>query len=258
MDPYLEGSHWTGVHAQLCAEIARQLTPRIVPKYIALTNERFVLEVPEAVSITTRSSYPDVGLAPLTKSSHFADSGAVAVAPLHLATVMPEAVPHLTVEIRDTANRQLVTAIEVLSPTNKRAEGRQEYLAKRQRILLSTAHLIEIDLLREGQRVPMQQSLPSVPYFVFLSRCEQRPVIDVYPLALDQRLPTVPVPLLLGDTDVALDLQQAFTAIYDALRYDLLVDYGQPPEVSLSSETSAWIEERLQKWRQQKELSRRQ
>ncbi len=45
---------------------------------------------------------------------------AVAVPPLRLATVMPEPVPHVTVEIRDADERQLVTAIEVLSPTNKR------------------------------------------------------------------------------------------------------------------------------------------
>src|SRR5205823_2575020 len=70
------------------------------------------------------------------------------------------AVPHVTIEIRDAANRQLVTAIEVLSPTNKRGDGRSEYLAKRQRLLLSTAHLMEIDLLHQGQRVPMQQPLP--------------------------------------------------------------------------------------------------
>ena len=67
-------------------------------------------------------------------------------------------------------NRQLVTAIEVLSPTNKRGEGRGEYLARRRRLFLSTAHLMEIDLLRGGKRVPMQKALPPAPYFVFLSR----------------------------------------------------------------------------------------
>src|SRR5207237_2291550 len=134
MDPYLEGSLWMTVHAQLSAEIARQLAPKLRPKYLAWTTERCVREIPEGI-----------------------------------------AVPHVTVEIRDAANRQLVTAIEVLSPTNKRGEGRSEYLAKRQRLLLSTAHLMEIDLLRQGQRVPMQQPLPPAPYFILLSRTENRP-----------------------------------------------------------------------------------
>ena len=99
----------------------------------------------------------------------------MAPAPLELATIIPSPIPHVTVEIRDTANRQLVTAIEVLSPINKRGDGRAEYLAKRRRILLSTAHLLEIDLLRQGQRVPMQQPLPRSPYFIFLSRGEKEP-----------------------------------------------------------------------------------
>jgi hypothetical protein len=32
--------------------------------------------------------------------------------------VIPSPVPHVTIEIRDTATRELVTAIEVLSPTS--------------------------------------------------------------------------------------------------------------------------------------------
>ena len=76
-------------------------------------------------------------------------------------TIMAESVPQLTVEIRNTENRQLVTAIEVLSPWNKRGDGYKEYLSKRRRLLHSTAHLMEIDLLREGERVPMRQPLPA-------------------------------------------------------------------------------------------------
>lgn len=64
---------------------------------------------------------------------------------------MPSRLPHGTIEIRDVTNRELVTAIEVLSPTNKRGDGYREYLDKRRRILSSMAHLMEIDLLRKGE-----------------------------------------------------------------------------------------------------------
>jgi hypothetical protein len=128
-----------------------------------------------------------------------------------------------------------VTAIEVLSPWNKRARGRREYLAKRRRILLSSAHLMEIDLLHEGHRVPMREPLPDAPYFVLLSRAEERPFMEVWPVELDQPLPTVPVPLLSGDLDVALDLQLAFTSIYDLLGCAFNADYQQPPPVRLSA-----------------------
>src|SRR5207253_3411862 len=121
MDPYLEGSLSMSVHTQLSAEIARQLAPKLRPGYLALTSERFVFETAE-------------------NAAHVATSAGtgVATAPLFLTTIIPEAVPQVTVEIRDTANRQLVTAIEVLSPTNKRGDGREEYLAKRGRSLVST------------------------------------------------------------------------------------------------------------------------
>jgi hypothetical protein len=241
MDPYLEGSLWMTVHTQFTAEIARQLAPRLRPRYLAFTSERFVLDTPENVAIASASLYPDVGVAPAMPGTLPA-GGAVAAAPLQLATVVPESVPHITVEIRDAARRQLVTAIEVLSPTNKRGDGHQEYLAKRRRILLSSAHLIEIDLLRAGQRLPMQQALPAAPYFVFVGRAEFRPMLDVWPVQLADRLPAVPVPLLPGDPDVPLDLQTAFTTIYDLLGYDLAVDYRQPPEVPLSPQEEAWAD----------------
>jgi hypothetical protein len=239
MDPYLEGSLWITVHTQLGAEVARQLAPKLRPKYLALTTERFVLTEPESVAVATRG-YPDVGVVATGRGEPGSPGTTIAAAPLRLATVMPESVPQITVEIRDASNRTLVTAIEVLSPVNKRGGGREEYLAKRRRLLLSSAHLIEIDLLREGTRVPMRDPLPAAPYFVFLSRAEDRPVIEVWPVALSQRLPAVPVPLLAGDPDVLLDLQQALTNIYDLLGYDLAIDYRKPPEVPFSPEEAEW------------------
>jgi hypothetical protein len=235
----LEGSLWTTVHVQLSAEIARQLAPRLRPRYLALMAERFVVDSSEDVAAARTSIHPDIIAEPRPPSS---DGGGVAVAPLRLATAMPAAVPHVTVEIRDAAERRLVTAIEVLSPTNKRGDGRAEYLAKRRRILLSTAHLIEIDLLRQGQRVPMVQPLPSAPYFVLVGRAESRPIMDVWPVPLASPLPPVPVPLLPGDADAPLDLQRALTTIYDLLGYDLAVNYTGPPEVPLAAEDGAWAD----------------
>jgi Protein of unknown function (DUF4058) len=244
MDPYLEGSLWTTVHAQLSAEIARQLAPRLRPRYLALTAERFVMDSTEDVAVARTSFYPDVGVAEARPGVPIGGT-AVAVAPVRLATVMPTPVPHVTVEIRDVAGRELVTAIEVLSPTNKRGDGRLEYLSKRRRLLLSAAHLIEIDLLRQGQRVPMQQPLPSAPYYVLVSRAEARPVVDVWPIPLNAPLPVVFVPLSAGDADVPLDLQLALTTVYDLLGYDLAVNYALPPEIPLPPLEAAWAEERL-------------
>jgi hypothetical protein len=102
--------------------------------------------------------------------------------------------------------------------------------------------LLEIDLLRQGQRVPMQKPLPSAPYFIFLSRAEKRPLTEIWPISVREPLPVVPIPLLPGDEDVALDVQHVFTTTYDLLGYDLALDYTQPPEIPLPKEEVVWVE----------------
>src|SRR5439155_7468023 len=115
----------------------------------------------------------------------------------------------------------------------------------RQGLLLSTAHLMEVDLLRAGARVPMRQALPDAPYFVLLSRAGRRPKTEVWPVQLADALPRVAVPLLAGDADVPLDLQQAFANVYDSFGYAYLVDYNRPPQPALGAAQSQWSEERI-------------
>jgi hypothetical protein len=165
--------------------------------------------------------------------------------PLTRTAVIPDEIPLKTVEIWDAGHRRLVTAIEVLSPTNNRWEGRIEYAAKRQSVMKSDAHLIEIDFLRGGVRFPLDKPLPPAPYFVFVSRSDQRPEVEVWPIALDATLPTVPVPLLPEDQDAALDLQAALSAVHDFYRYDRLVNYNDSPAGTLTPEQAAWVLGRL-------------
>jgi hypothetical protein len=245
MDPYLEGSLWMSIHAQLASVFIRQLNPQLVPRYIALSSRRSVLEMPEELEVSIGSAYPDVAV--LTREPSTGDQGKIATIapPLRMETLMRTPVPHLTVEIRDVENHRLVTVIELLSPTNKRGEGYDEYRDKRDLILRSNTHLIEIDLLRAGLRLPMRGALPSVPYFVFLSRAGVRPLTEVWPITLDQRLPEIPVPLLAGDADVKLDLQRALATVYDECEVRYMIDYRKPPEVPLSPEQEARVDERL-------------
>jgi hypothetical protein len=205
MDPYLEGSLWMSVHSQLASAFVRQLNPQILPRFIALPTRRFVRERPE-------------GRTP---------------------------VPHATVAIRNVEHHHLVVVIEILSPTNKRGEGYREYLRRRDRFLGSDVHLLEIDLLRKGRRVPMEEPLPPTPYFVFLSRAEQRPFTEVWPITLDQPLPEIPVPLLPGNPDAKLDLQPALATVYDECGLNYMIDYTKPPRIQLSPEQAAWADEYL-------------
>jgi hypothetical protein len=245
MDPYLEGDLWTTVHTDLCAEIARQLSPKLRPKYVALSTRRVVLAPPDETEGAAGQRFPDVGI--LSSHQPGGAPAAVAPAPLILPAILPEPIPHVSVEIRDVAQRRLVTCIEVLSPTNKRGPGQEEYAAKRFQILSGGAHLVEIDLLRVGTRFPAGEPLPAVPYFVFISRVGLRHQVEVWPVALADRLPPVRVPLLPDDPPVELDLQQALTVIYDIIGYDELIDYTRSPPGPLTSAEAGWVEEQLRR-----------
>ena len=245
MDPYLEGSLWMSVHTPLTVEIARQLNRRLSARYVALTTRRFVMDTPEESEIVIGEVYPDVAVARSGLPMGVRHTAGTIAPPLRMATLVRTPIPHITVEIRDVEHRQLVTVIEVFSPTNKHGDGYKEYLDKRDRILRSTAHLIEIDLLRKGRRIPMQGTLPSAPYFVFVCRVELRLLTEIWPITLDQPLPEVLVPLLPGDADATMDLQHALTNVYDDNRLSSMIDYSKSPDVPLSPEQAASVNELL-------------
>ena len=147
------------------------------------------------------------------------------------------------IEIRHRPDRKLVTAIEVLSPTNKTGEGFYDYCSKRRSLIRQQVHLVEFDFLVRGQRLPMRQSLPPGDFFVFISRAERRPKCDVYGWSVRQALPRIPIPLLAPDPDVVLDLQALFATGYDRGRYARALDYTAPLNLPLSQADRAWAEE---------------
>jgi hypothetical protein len=238
MDPYLEGNEWQSFHVELSTAITHHLIPKLRPKYYARTIPRFITATLE-IGIKKREVYPDIGVVLREPAPSWAGvETAVAPEPVQLITAVPTEIPHYVVEVVDRENQELVTSIEVLSPANKRGKGYSDYLDKRERILQSQVHLIEIDWLRYGRRIPMIDSLPDALYYVFLSRVKTRPIIDVWPIQLTSRLPTVPVPLLPGDEDVLMDLQMVFTTVYDTLDYGSVLNYTRPPEIALGGETA--------------------
>jgi len=92
--------------------------------------------------------------------------------------------------LRDRETLRIVTLIELLSPTNKRAggDGREQYLDKREEIIQSRTNLVELDLLRGGQRLPMQGDLPRADYYALVRRGWRRRRAAVYAWTLQQRL----------------------------------------------------------------------
>ena len=141
MDPFLEGEMWQEFHGTFANAIRGQLLTHLKPKYIALLAKRFTFGDP--VLGIARTIYPDVHIVRQTREAY-----TVAGAPVELQNLLPVPVPYLAIEIRDVAERRLITVIEILSPENKRGRGFRDYATKRVEILETDTHLIEIDLLR--------------------------------------------------------------------------------------------------------------
>lgn len=251
MDPYLEGELWQEFHGRLANQISSQLIPLLAPKYTALLASRFVIGTGLTIAgeFAGRLVYPDV---PIVETKTLRET-AVAVelppviTPPTLEVKENDQVSQLTVEIRDVAQRRLVTVIEILSPANKIGRGYREYQLRRQEILDTQTHLLEIDLLRRGTRPIASYELPVAPYFVFLNRDNRRYVTSVWAIHLPERLPVVPVPLLAPDPDVRLDLQAALMACFDLVHYEQLLDYAvPPPPPEMDTAAATWLNSLLQ------------
>lgn len=87
-------------------------------------------------------------------------------------------------------------------------------------------------------------------YLIDISRSGRRNALEVYAIPLRDRLPNCRIPLRPPDADAVLALTAVFNRCYDVGSYDLLIDYGKPPEVSLSDAEADWLKTFLQEKRQ--------
>ena len=248
MDPFIESQAWEDFHHALIEGIREMLTPRVRPRYVVRVEQRVYVEhEPDERAAVIR---PDVTVLERTAREARAEgptATAVAVAPVMLTLPMPERKRETFLTIRERETMTVVAIIEVLSPGNKRpgSDGRREYLSKREAVLQSAMHLIELDLLRGGERLPTVEPLPPADFYIFVCRAQHRPMAEVYGWSLRQRLPTIPVPLAGTDPDVAVDLQSIVNTVYDRDGYDYSLDYRRPPEPPLSETDAVWLQQLL-------------
>jgi hypothetical protein len=153
--------------------------------------------------------------------------------------------PEGYIDIRTFPDRELVTSIEILSPSNKSASGHGEYWTKRASMILQGVHLVEIDLLLQGRRLPVIEPLPPGDFYAFISRGDRRPRCEVYPWSIRRPLPKLPIPLKAPDADVILDLAKAFETTFDGGRFEQNLLYKKPIPATLSENDQAWVAGRV-------------
>jgi hypothetical protein len=249
MDPYIESRRiWSDFHIDLATEIRANLNVQIQPGYYATAVTYVTYDVIEVTQSRPRAVSPDVSVWRTGFGSPVQGATAV-IDPPAAQGVAPVEVPLrlANVEVREAGSDTLVTAIEILSPINKRpGPERRKYLRKRRELLRSEVHVMELDLLRGGERSPLETPLPPAPYYVTLARADNRPYVDGWPIPLEERLPVLPIPLLTPDADVPLDLGAIVQAVYERGGYATRIDYHQPvPPPPLEAGQQAWVEQRL-------------
>jgi hypothetical protein len=256
MDPYLERQGFgEEVHTRLIVAIADELGQQVRPHYRVNVERRTYLSIttPDAIEFVGK---PDVLV---TAPPRQASGATVAIshtgATPHVAALpMPEEVVERYLEVREVMTGEVITIIELLSPSNKlKAEGRQQYERKRLAILGSATNLIEIDLLRAGQPFPFwlqDDADTQSDYRIVVSRALQRPRADVYLFSMREPIPDIPVPLKPGEVEAVLPLNQILHTLYDRASYDLVIDYQQqPPLPSLDIEDMEWVGQVAQRHR---------
>jgi hypothetical protein len=274
MDPYLEAPQiWPDLHNALAGEIRNELNQTLPSPYYARLEMRPELGIVDQEGERQRIvpdvmvvRYPDVSKAP--------GGGAVAVVERPRRDLSPSIdsatslgkIRHHFVEIRDPSEgHKLITLIEIVSPSSKRAgPDREAYGFKQREVLESDANLIELDFVRAGRRIlptvdlkTLIKTIKSPPaYLVLINRAWQRTSFStryqIFPVGLREWLPCIPVPLKRGEEEVSLDLQFVFNRAYNTGPYRRgAVDYAKrPPAPRLDPEDAAWAAELTRAWRE--------
>ncbi len=253
MDPYIEKRElWPDFHQNLAVECQGQLNAHLSENYYAGVS---LWTASEELSISTaHTTYPDVGI--FDKGRDVAE-----VAEVYAATdSQPRTAPirrvyrpaidikQFAVRIYLTHSSELVTSIEILSPTNKREPGLDKYRVKRAGLTSSQVHLVEIDLLRGGERPGPEVNEPPIDtdYMLLVNRYAEGDTraSDIWPVAMSETLPMLLIPLLAPDADIELDLYTAIRAVYVRGVYERRINYSKPvPPPNLRPEMAAWLQQ---------------
>jgi len=252
MDPFLETPDlWPEVHSRLIVALADSIAPALMPEYYVAIEKRTYFDTPEDsilvgipdVTVLGSSSISDI------PQPEIGASVATATKPGQPQTVtlpLPEAVQERYLEIRETTTDSVITLIEVLSPKNKRpGEGRDAYLRKRQQVLTSASHFVEIDLLRQGTPMPVQGAITQGHYRILISDSAYRPQAMLYAFTLQDAIPAFILPLKPGGPEVTVDLKALLNGIYDRAGYGIRLKYDVSSLAALSPEDKTWIESHL-------------
>ena len=249
MNPYLENHDlWSEVHHRLITAIAIAISPTLRPQYrVAIEKRTYRLDTEDSLLI----GIPDVAILSV-KQAQKPSIRKTAIATLSTETEnraitvtlpLPLEIKEGYLEIREVSTGKVVTIIEILSPTNKKTkEGRKSYLDKREKILQSDTNLVEIDLIRTGEKMPIVTRISDTDYRILIVRSYRFPSAQLFAFSVKQTIPNFPIPLQKGEEEIELNLQNLLLEIYEQAAFDLTLDYHIPPVPDLLAEDREWMD----------------
>jgi Protein of unknown function (DUF4058) len=240
MDPYLEDpAFWSDFHRRFITYISNSILEHLPDGYDARIDEKIRVVIPEE---TGTRYYPDVaitgGPTAATAKATIEEATAAVVDLVQMNEIEEER--DVWIEVLRRPGRELVTVIELLSPSNKVGGGLRDYTARRDEFLLQHVHFVEINLLVGGQRPPIASPWPPGEYYTLIARTDQHPKASVIRWNLRDPLPPIPIPLVAPDPDVTVDLKQVFSRAYDEGRYRRALNYLAPLTAPLSAADKEW------------------
>ncbi len=248
MNPWLERPGlWPDVHTNLITALQEVLAPLVRPRYYVAVQQRTVISVvpPDPHPIFPDLSVVEDGGPFQNKES----STAVLAQPIIVEVPAQETIKEVYLEVVEVESHQVITVIEILSHSNKRpGKDRRTYESKRERIFRTLTHLVEIDLLRDGEPMPfafLQTNGHMNHYRILLKRGDHWRRAHLYPFNVRDLIPAFPLPLQPGDVEPPIRLGEVLKVLYDKRGYDLRIDYSRPPEPPLNEADAQWAKEIL-------------
>jgi hypothetical protein len=245
MDPYLEDPElWPDFHLTFLIALRAALNQVLPAPYVARADRHVWVDDPE--SELRLLGRPDIYVADPLDAQRDLETATALAAPVGALLPYPAHKGQPFLKVLDPRQHRVVTAIELLSPSNKKSgKDREAYLNKRADYLASQINLVEMDLLRSGERPPMDKPLPPADYYILVCRALDFPRAGAWPFTVRDALPAVCIPLGPADNPVVLPLRPSLDRAYDEAVYSQEINYDQPPQPPLEPADAAWAAELL-------------
>ncbi len=247
MDPYLETpAFWPDFHHTFLTYLREAIAGDLPDYYEARIEERvrftyFQEEIDGSRILDLVIDRPSYAPRMPKHKPKRGGTGTLELEPVRIPLPGSHEIREAWINIFYRPEHEVVTVLELLSPTNKERPGYDHFLAKRSALLQQGVQIVEIDLLIGGKRMPMRAPLPRGDYHATIIR-GKRHLADVYSWTLRDPLPRLPIPLKPPDEDVVCHLAPVFARAYGRGRYAPVLYYDRPLPLPLDDETRQWAE----------------